>query len=67
MKNGRPSNILPLLFAIRHPVARDRKQFEVTINLFNIICLLFIYNDWIIYILYNNTTKIKYCDAKKTK
>ena len=28
MKNGRPCNILPLLMAIRHPIARDRMQFE---------------------------------------
>jgi hypothetical protein len=28
LKNGRPSNILPLLMAIRHPVAKDIKYFE---------------------------------------
>lgn len=29
MKNGRPANILPLLMAIKHPVARDKTAFEV--------------------------------------
>ena len=29
MKNGRPSNILPLLIAIKHPVARNIREFEV--------------------------------------
>lgn len=28
MKNGRPSNILPLLIAIRHPIARNKLEFE---------------------------------------
>lgn len=28
MKNGRPSNLLPLLIAIRHPIARNRIEFE---------------------------------------
>ena len=28
MKNGRPSNILPLLVAIRHPIAKNRIEFE---------------------------------------
>lgn len=28
MKNGRPCNILPLLMAIRHPIARDKMEFE---------------------------------------
>jgi hypothetical protein len=28
MKNGRPSNILPLLISIRHPVARNKIEFE---------------------------------------
>ena len=29
MKNGRPSNILPLLMAIKHPVTRNIREFEV--------------------------------------
>eukprot|EP01035_Chromulina_nebulosa_P018393 gene18393-24094_t len=28
MKNGRPCNILPLLIAIRHPVAKNKVEFE---------------------------------------
>lgn len=28
MKNGRPANILPLLTAIRHPIARNKIEFE---------------------------------------
>jgi len=28
MKNGRPSNLLPLLIAIRHPIARNRLEYE---------------------------------------
>lgn len=28
MKNGRPINLLPLLVAVGHPLARDRASFE---------------------------------------
>jgi hypothetical protein len=28
MKNGRPSNLFPLLAAIRHPIARNKIEFE---------------------------------------
>jgi SNF2 family DNA or RNA helicase len=28
LKNGRPSNLLPLLIAIQHPIARNRIEFE---------------------------------------
>lgn len=32
IKNGRPCNLLPLLIAIRHPIARDVRGFEVIHN-----------------------------------
>ncbi len=29
LKNGRPANLYPLLVAIKHPIARDRRTYEV--------------------------------------
>ncbi len=32
MKNGKPSNLFPLLKAVRHPFADDQRMYEVSFN-----------------------------------